>query len=149
MPSSIIQGTTVVDNLLNSDDVHYMLGALRTLGLHVEDNSQLKRAVVEGCGGHFPVGRKSKNVELFLGNAGTAMRPLTAAVTAAGGNSRCLSSSLSTIYAAFNQCMWKFSTLTLLKWLMELLFYNLLSCPTLFEFKLDAELIPPTWKFQA
>lgn len=88
MPSSIIQGTTVVDNLLNSDDVHYMLGALRTLGLHVEDNSQLKRAVVEGCGGHFPVGRKSKNVELFLGNAGTAMRPLTAAVTAAGGNSR-------------------------------------------------------------
>ncbi|OAY62419.1 3-phosphoshikimate 1-carboxyvinyltransferase 2 [Manihot esculenta] len=85
--AALSEGTTVVDNLLNSDDVHYMLGALRTLGLHVEDNSQLKRAVVEGCGGHFPVGRKSKNVELFLGNAGTAMRPLTAAVTAAGGNS--------------------------------------------------------------
>lgn len=86
---SIIQGITVVDNLLNSDDVRYMLGALRTLGLHVEDNSELKQAIVEGCGGHFPVGKEAKDdLELFLGNAGTAMRPLTAAVTAAGGNSR-------------------------------------------------------------
>ncbi|KAJ9188459.1 hypothetical protein P3X46_003816 [Hevea brasiliensis] len=86
--AALSEGTTVVDNLLNSDDVRYMLGALRTLGLRVEDNSELKQAIVEGCGGHFPVGKESKNdVELFLGNAGTAMRPLTAAVTAAGGNS--------------------------------------------------------------
>ncbi|KAJ9171259.1 hypothetical protein P3X46_014649 [Hevea brasiliensis] len=86
--AALSEGTTVVDNLLNSDDVRYMLGALRTLGLHVEDNNELKRAIVEGCGSHFPVGKGSKNdIELFLGNAGTAMRPLTAAVTAAGGNS--------------------------------------------------------------
>ncbi|XP_065859382.1 3-phosphoshikimate 1-carboxyvinyltransferase 2 [Euphorbia lathyris] len=86
--AALSEGTTVVDNLLNSDDVRYMLGALKTLGLRVEDNSELKQAIVEGCGGHFPVGKESKNgVELFLGNAGTAMRPLTAAVTAAGGNS--------------------------------------------------------------
>ncbi|XP_002511692.2 3-phosphoshikimate 1-carboxyvinyltransferase 2 [Ricinus communis] len=86
--AALSEGTTVVDNLLNSDDVRYMLGALRTLGLRVEDNSELKRAIIEGCGGSFPVGRESKtDVELFLGNAGTAMRPLTAAVTAAGGNS--------------------------------------------------------------
>lgn len=66
-----------------------MLGALRTLGLRVEENRELKRAIVEGCGGQFPVGNESQNdVQLFLGNAGTAMRPLTAAVTAAGGNSR-------------------------------------------------------------
>ena len=66
-----------------------MLGALRTLGLHVEENKKLKQAIVEGCGGQFPVGKEAKvDVELFLGNAGTAMRPLTAAVTAAGGNSR-------------------------------------------------------------
>ena len=84
-----VQGTTVVDNLLNSEDVHYMLGALRTLGLRVEDDKTAKRAIVEGCGGLFPTGRESKDeVTLFLGNAGTAMRPLTAAVTAAGGNSR-------------------------------------------------------------
>ena len=85
----LFQGRTVVDNLLNSDDVHYMLGALRTLGLHVEEDSEIKRAIVEGCGGLFPVGKESRDqIQLFLGNAGTAMRPLTAAVTAAGGNSR-------------------------------------------------------------
>lgn len=79
----------MVDNLLNSDDVHYMLGALRTLGLRVAEDKAIKRAIVEGCGGLFPVGKESREeIQLFLGNAGTAMRPLTAAVTAAGGNSR-------------------------------------------------------------
>lgn len=83
------QGTTVVDNLLSSDDIHYMLGALKTLGLQVEDDSGNQQAVVEGCGGLFPVGKESKEeIQLFLGNAGTAMRPLTAAVAVAGGNSR-------------------------------------------------------------
>ena len=78
-----------MDNLLNSDDVRYMLAALRTLGLSVEDDVATKRATVVGCGGQFPVGKDSKQeVELFLGNAGTAMRPLAAAVTAAGGNAR-------------------------------------------------------------
>ena len=66
-----------------------MLGALRTLGLHVEEDKTIKQAIVEGSGGKFPIGRESNDeVKLFLGNAGTAMRPLTAAVTAAGGNSR-------------------------------------------------------------
>nr|AFA26647.1 EPSPS-like protein [Cirsium setosum] len=86
--AALSEGTTVVDNLLNSDDVHYMLGALKTLGLRVEENGATKTAIVEGCGGVFPVGKEAKDeIELFLGNAGTAMRPLTAAVTAAGGNS--------------------------------------------------------------
>ncbi|KAF5761066.1 putative enolpyruvate transferase domain, 3-phosphoshikimate 1-carboxyvinyltransferase [Helianthus annuus] len=86
--AALAEGTTVVDNLLNSDDVHYMLGALRALGLNVEENGEIKRATVEGCGGVFPVGKEAKDeIQLFLGNAGTAMRPLTAAVTAAGGNS--------------------------------------------------------------
>nr|CCB84814.1 5-enol-pyruvylshikimate-phosphate synthase [Erigeron canadensis] len=86
--AALAEGTTIVDNLLNSDDVHYMLGALRTLGLNVEEDGAIKRAIVEGCGGMFPVGKEAKDdIQLFLGNAGTAMRPLTAAVTAAGGNS--------------------------------------------------------------
>lgn len=80
-----------MDNLLNSDDVHYMLGALRTLGLRVEEDSASKRAIIEGSSGLFPAGKESKHeIQLFLGNAGTAMRPLTAAVTVAGGNSRYL-----------------------------------------------------------
>ncbi|WOL14103.1 5-enolpyruvylshikimate-3-phosphate synthase [Canna indica] len=64
-----------------------MVATLRTLGLAVEDDVSTKRAIVVGCGGQFPVAKDSKEeVQLFLGNAGTAMRPLTAAVTAAGGN---------------------------------------------------------------
>uniref|UniRef100_M4CL13 3-phosphoshikimate 1-carboxyvinyltransferase n=1 Tax=Brassica campestris TaxID=3711 RepID=M4CL13_BRACM len=82
-----VEGTTVVDNLLNSDDINYiyMLDALNTLGLNVERDSVNNRAVVEGCGGIFPASLDSKSdIELYLGNAGTAMRPLTAA----GGNAR-------------------------------------------------------------
>ncbi|RID70259.1 hypothetical protein BRARA_C02293 [Brassica rapa] len=85
--AALSEGTTVVDNLLNSDDINYMLDALNKLGLNVERDSENNRAVVEGCGGIFPASLDSKgDIELYLGNAGTAMRPLTAAVTAAGGN---------------------------------------------------------------
>nr|ABG88197.1 EPSP synthase [Phaseolus vulgaris] len=85
--AALSEGTTVVDNLLNSDDIHYMLGALKWLGLRVETDKEINGAVVEGCGGIFPASIDSKSdIELYLGNAGTAMRPLTAAVTAAGGN---------------------------------------------------------------
>ena len=83
------QGTTIVDNLLNSDDVHYMVEALKTLGLDVEEKREEKQAIVKGCAGRFPMGKnRQKEIKLFLGNAGTAMRPLTAALTAAGGTAR-------------------------------------------------------------
>ncbi|KAK3195020.1 hypothetical protein Dsin_026330 [Dipteronia sinensis] len=85
--AALSEGTTVVDNLLSSEDIHHMLVALKKLGLNVEDDSATKRAIVEGCGGLFPISKEPiGEVELFLGNAGTAMRPLTAAVTAAGGD---------------------------------------------------------------
>ncbi|CAA3002631.1 3-phosphoshikimate 1-carboxyvinyltransferase 2 [Olea europaea subsp. europaea] len=85
--AALSEGKTVVNNLLNSDDIHYMLEALKTLGLNVEVDKTIQQAIVEGCGGLFPVGKVPRDeVQLFLGNAGTAMRPLTAAVTAAGGN---------------------------------------------------------------
>lgn len=86
---NIYQGTTVIDNLLNGDDARYMVGALRTLGVNVEEDNAMKRTIVEGCAGQFPVGKGFKEeVQLFLGNSGTAIRTLTAAVSAAGGNSR-------------------------------------------------------------
>ncbi|KAJ4776659.1 3-phosphoshikimate 1-carboxyvinyltransferase [Rhynchospora pubera] len=84
--AALSEGTTVVDNLLSSEDIHYMLEALKILGLSVEVDREAKRAVVVGSGGQFPVGKESREVELFLGNAGTAMRPLTAALTVAGGD---------------------------------------------------------------
>lgn len=78
-----------MDNLLSSEDIHHMLDALKKLGLNVKEDSAMNQAIVEGCGGLFPVAKvQTSEIELFLGNAGTAMRPLTAAVTAAGGNLR-------------------------------------------------------------
>ena len=79
--AALSEGVTEVRDLLHSDDTERMLDGLRTLGVQVEalgDNAYR----VSGCGGNFPV----KEAKLFLGNAGTAFRPLTAAVALAGGN---------------------------------------------------------------
>lgn len=78
----------MVENLLDSEDIRYMLGALKTLGLDVQEDRAANQATIVGCGGHFPVGATDQSILLFLGNAGTAMRPLTAVVTAAGGRAR-------------------------------------------------------------
>jgi len=69
-----------VENLLDSEDIRFMVAALQALGVPVEADWAGRAAVVTGCGGVFP----AAGGELFLGNAGTAMRPLTAAVAAAG-----------------------------------------------------------------
>lgn len=57
-----------------------MVGAVKELGLTLEENWGASQLTVHGCSGQFP----STGATLFLGNAGTAMRPLTAAVAAAG-----------------------------------------------------------------
>jgi len=79
--SALAQSTTEIRDVLLSDDTERMLDGLRTLGVVVE---QLEPHVfrVQGCGGNFPV----KRAELFLGNAGTAFRPLTAALALSGGD---------------------------------------------------------------
>ncbi len=78
--AALAQGVTVVRDLLHSDDIERMLDALRILGVQVESlGDNVYR--VTGCGGNFP----NKNAKLFLGNAGTAFRPLTAALALAGG----------------------------------------------------------------
>ncbi len=79
--SALAQGTTEIRDVLLSDDTERMLDGLRTLGVAVE---QLESHVfrVQGCGGNFPV----KQAELFLGNAGTAFRPLTAVLALSGGD---------------------------------------------------------------
>ena len=69
-----------LSSLQDSEDIRYMVGALKELGIKLEEDWPASRIVVHGCGGRFPV----EGAELFLGNAGTAMRPLTAAVAAAG-----------------------------------------------------------------
>jgi len=81
--SALSTGTTTLKNLLDADDTQVMRNALRQLGLTVTDQAN-HVCVVEGCEGRFPV----RKADLFMGNAGTAIRPLTAALTMQGGDYR-------------------------------------------------------------
>jgi 3-phosphoshikimate 1-carboxyvinyltransferase len=81
--AALAQGTTEIRDLLDSDDTRVMLAALQKVGVGVTalgGNSWR----VEGCGGVLPV----KDADLFMGNAGTAIRPLTAALALSGGHYR-------------------------------------------------------------
>ena len=72
--AGLSEGTTLVHDLLDSDDTQVMLEALRQLGCRLErDGAALH---VTGLGGRLA----AREAKLFLGNAGTAMRPLTAAL---------------------------------------------------------------------
>ena len=81
--AALSSGTTTLTNLLDADDTQVMRNALRQLGLSVTDKAD-KVCVVQGCGGKFPV----RDADLFMGNAGTAIRPLTAALAMQGANYR-------------------------------------------------------------
>jgi 3-phosphoshikimate 1-carboxyvinyltransferase len=71
--SALSEGTTKVENLLDSADIRYMLGALKDLKIPLDEDKDAKTVVITGRGGPINVASKT---ELFLGNAGTAMRPL-------------------------------------------------------------------------
>ena len=72
-----------IENLLDADDTRHMLAALQSLGVRIEHHGG-GSYTVHGCGGHFP----QRQADLFLGNAGTAFRPLTAALALLGGDYR-------------------------------------------------------------
>lgn len=86
--SALSKGTTTVENLLDSDDIRAMLGALKRLGVKVDETARLtdNRVIIEGNGGPFDLSSQAGVVELSLGNAGTAMRPLAGVVCACKGN---------------------------------------------------------------
>ena len=79
--SALCEGTTVVHDLLDSDDTRVMLTALRQLGCGV--NVQGTTVTITGLGGQL---KHHDAIEFFMGNAGTAMRPLTAALAVLGGD---------------------------------------------------------------
>ena len=79
--SALATNVTEIHDLLESDDTARMLEALQTLGVRVESLGRHAYRV-HGIGGRFPVRR----AELFLGNAGTAFRSLTAVLALAGGD---------------------------------------------------------------
>lgn len=78
--SALAEGTTELHDLLDADDTRVMRDALTALGVTLQPQGDALR--VMGCGGAFP----NKRADLFLGNAGTAMRPLAAALAFAGGH---------------------------------------------------------------
>ncbi|WP_410497656.1 3-phosphoshikimate 1-carboxyvinyltransferase [Chitinibacter sp. S2-10] len=80
--AALCDGQTTVRGLLASDDTQRMLEALATLGVKVEQINDTRDYIVHGCAGNFP----NKNADLFLGNAGTAFRPLTAALALSNGS---------------------------------------------------------------
>jgi 3-phosphoshikimate 1-carboxyvinyltransferase len=80
--AALSDGATLLTGLLDADDTRIMIEALRTLGISVEPDGAAMR--VRGSGGRIP----NRRAELFLGNAGTAMRPLAALLAWAGGHYR-------------------------------------------------------------
>lgn len=79
--AALSNGTTEIRDLLASDDTERMLEALEKLGIKLINKNENTR-LVEGCNGQFP----NNHADLFLGNAGTAFRPLTAALAFTNGH---------------------------------------------------------------
>ena len=82
--AALSEGTTKVDNLLDSDDIRFMLQALNQLKVPVDMHSP-ESVTVKGQNGPINSPNPAEICELFLGNAGTAMRPLVAALCMGNG----------------------------------------------------------------
>lgn len=78
--AALSEGTTSIHDLLDSDDTRVMLEALQTLGCGLRREGSILH--MDGLGGKLGCAQ----AKLFLGNAGTAMRPLTAALAVLGGD---------------------------------------------------------------
>lgn len=74
--AALAEGRSELTGVLFSDDTRYMVSALRTLGVAVEADEQSRRLTIDGCAGRWP----AREAQLFVGNAGTAMRFLAAAL---------------------------------------------------------------------
>ena len=90
--SALCAGSTWVHDLLDSDDTRVMLAALRQLGCGVEPKAGTNSVCITGLGQSTSRGQSAglkkptEAIEFFMGNAGTAMRPLTAALAVMGGD---------------------------------------------------------------
>lgn len=80
--ATLAEGKTRLTNLLDSDDIRHMLTALKQLGVNYQLSDNNRVCEVEGLSG---VINSDTAQTLFLGNAGTAMRPLCAALTLGSG----------------------------------------------------------------
>ncbi len=78
--AALTQGRTTLHEVLDSDDTRVMLTALRALGCDIQQTGNT--VVIDGLGGQ----PRQRQAKLFMGNAGTAIRPLTAALALMGGD---------------------------------------------------------------
>lgn len=82
--AALAEGESTLTGALFSDDTRYMASALNMLGIRVTGDDQAESFIVQGCGGQIP----AAEAELFLGNSGTSMRFLAAAVALGQGTFR-------------------------------------------------------------
>ena len=80
--AALASGTTKITNLLYSDDIRHMLAGLEKLGVTYQFDKERAICIINGLGGPFHAGSQ----QLYLGNAGTAMRPLCAALCLGSGS---------------------------------------------------------------
>lgn len=81
--AALAEGQTRVTNLLDSDDIRHMLNALQKLGVNFQLSDDKSECVIDGLGDRFNC---AEPVSLYLGNAGTAMRPLCAVLATSNGD---------------------------------------------------------------
>src|SRR3954451_17776756 len=102
--AALADGVSDLSGVLFSDDTRYMASALQTLGLDIALDEQREMARVSGCGGSFP----QPAADLYVGNSGTTMRFLVAAlavghgVYTVDGNSRMRTRPIGPLLAALN-----------------------------------------------
>jgi len=82
--AALADGPSRLPGALDSDDTRVMVDALKALGIAVEHDRDSALITIEGCGGRFPVDK----ADLFVGNSGTTLRFLTAALAVGKGSYR-------------------------------------------------------------
>jgi 3-phosphoshikimate 1-carboxyvinyltransferase len=82
--AALSQGPSRLTGALDSEDTQIMLAAWQGLGVEIEVSSDRRQLLVHGCGGRLPVDAAAQHA-LFMGNSGTSIRFLTAALAACGG----------------------------------------------------------------
>ena len=82
--AALAHGQSTLSGVLESEDTQIMIAAWRALGLEIQESEDRTRCWVSGCGGQLPADASVCH-SLFMGNSGTSIRFLTAALAACGG----------------------------------------------------------------
>ncbi|MGV3484284.1 MAG: 3-phosphoshikimate 1-carboxyvinyltransferase, partial [Planctomycetaceae bacterium] len=86
--AAFADGRSRLTGALQSDDTHVMIEALRQIGIQVASSADGCLLEVDGAGGAATRSDRAARHELFIGNSGTTIRFLTAALSAYGGRYR-------------------------------------------------------------